>query len=562
MRRKLLACAALIIVTLAVYSPVRNYGFVAYDDPLYVDHPRVREGLSLANIGWALRAGDAANWHPATWISYMLDVQFFGPRAGPMHVTNVLLHAINAALVFLAFSYITGALWRPLAAAALFALHPLRVESVAWVAERKDVLCATFFLLAVWSYAWYAHQPTCRRYAAVLAASLLALMSKPMAVTLPCVLLLLDFWPLGRWQLGRPWGKLVAEKLPLVALVIASAIVTVLAQSRAGAVRAGTKYSFVNRLANVPVAYAGYVSNTAVPTKLAVFYPHPGRWPASIVVTTTLGVLLVTAAAFLARRRAPYITVGWLWFLGTLVPVIGIVQVGMQWMADRYTYIPGIGLCVIVGFTALDPRWPVVARRVVAGVIIAVLVGMTLMTSRQMTYWTGDSLALFGHALAVTDRNWLAHGYVGSALVERRRIEEGRYHLARAIEINPAYPEGHYNWGNLLLHEGRHADAADAYETALRLRPSFVEAMSHLGVARAAQGRWAEAERHLRDAIAARPDFADAHANLGVALEKQGRRAEAIAEFHEALRLRPNFSLAQQGLQRLESNAAGNAGER
>ncbi|MGB7156523.1 MAG: tetratricopeptide repeat protein, partial [Tepidisphaeraceae bacterium] len=347
-----------------------------------------------------------------------------------------------------------------------------------------------------------------------------------------------------------PLRRLVAEKLPLVALVALSSIATLLAQGRAGAVQENAKYALSNRLANVPVSYARYVAKTVWPANLTVFYPHPGSWPAGVVITSALFVIVVTALAILLARRSPYVLVGWLWFVGTLVPVIGIIQVGVQSIADRYTYIPGMGLAIIAAWGLGDIAGVVVARQRIASMVTAAAVAaLAWGTSRQLVHWSADTLTLFSHALAVTDDNWLAHGYVGSALVERNRIDEGRSHLAEAMRINPRYPEVHYNWANLLSREGRYADAERRYEAALRLRPAFPQALSNLGVALAAQGRFEWAEARFRDAIALNPDYADAHANLGRALARQGRHAEAVPAYREALRLQPNSPQAQSGLE-------------
>ena len=530
MAREWLAAVALAVLTVAVFAPpLRHAPFIAYDDPLYVTaNPHVRTGISWDNTKWAFaNGGYAANWHPLTWLSHQLDAQLFGPDdpRGP-HGVNVLLHALCAGVLCVTLARLTGAFWPSVVAATLFAVHPLRVESVAWVSERKDLLCALFFLLTIAAYAWYVRLTSWRRYAVVALLTVLALLSKPMAVTLPCVLLLLDFWPLGRWRYEgrRAIRPLVLEKLPLFAIVTAVAVVTMLVQSGGGAVRMSEKYALGNRLANAAVSYVRYVVKTFWPADLAVFYPHPGTWPAGVVIGSAALLVVVTALALWAARRRPYVIVGWLWFLGTLVPVIGLVQVGNQSMADRYTYIPGIGLRVAVVWLVADL---VERRRIARGVAIAAsavaVLALAVATRGQLHHWSGGTLSLFRHALAATDpdTNWLAHGYVGSALAERGArpddLAEAERHFLAARAINPDHPEVHYNLANLLRRLGRADEAIASYRRAVALNPQFAQAWNNLGATYASREDWPGAVESFARAVEADPSYAEARNNLDLA---------------------------------------------
>ncbi len=561
----LLALAAL---TAAVYAPVRHYDFVSFDDPVYVsENATVARGLTWEGARWAFTTGHASNWHPLTWLSHMLDVQLFGMTPGAHHLTNLVLHVLNTLLLFLLLLRLTGRAGPSAVVAALFAVHPLHVESVAWIAERKDVLSTCFWLLASWSYLSYVGLPSVRRHATDVAGSgsrirsyalmllwfALGLMAKPMLVTLPFVLLVLDVWPLGR--LGRPdggaggafpagwirtWRGLVLEKVPLVALAVVSSAVTFLVQQRGGAVSGLAVVPFARRLANAAVACATYPLKTIWPAGLTAFYP----FPASIRVVTVVGAIAVLVgvsvlAVRLARSR-PYLLAGWLWYLITLAPVVGIVQVGRQAMADRYTYVPLIGLFVAVVWGACDAlgRWP--ARRVALPAMATAAIALCAVTARAQVGWWADSTVLWQHALAVDPGNYFALNSLGYLSSQAGRTDEAARYFADAIRVAPDYPAAHYNLGLMSARQGRLDDAIAEYRKALALNPNLSAAHDNLGRALASQGRLDDAIAEYSEALRLDPRLVDAHNNLGVALAAVGRTAEAAAHYRESLGLQPD----------------------
>ena len=490
-------CACLFAGTLLLYAPTFSFGFIGYDDPLYVDHPRVQEGLTLRNIAWAFTPGPgrASNYHPVTWLSHMLDYSLAGRRPGFHHAHSVVLHAIAATVLLVTLYRMTGGdVWPSAVVAALFTWHPLHVQSVAWVAERKDVVSGLLFFVTLLAYGEYARKPSSPRYAIVLVAAAAALLAKPMLVTLPFVLLLLDYWPLRRAGDVRP-ARLILEKLPLLAMSIAVSVLTVLAQGRGGAIRTAENLPLSERLANVPVSYVRYLIKTAWPVDLAVFYPYR-VWPAAVVVASTLVLLIISALAAWQWRRQPHLIVGWLIFLGMLVPVIGIVQVGEQSIADRYTYLPLVGVFVMACFTAPRGRW----SGVVAAVVLAACAALTVY---QVRFWR-DDLTLFNRALETTRDNYLAHGYVGKALAAQQQPAAAMAHYDRALEIKPRYFEVHYNRANLLLAAGRVDEAIAGYRRAVEINPDFPEAWQNLAAALARKGDLEMAREYLKRAAAAR----------------------------------------------------------
>lgn len=519
MAKGVLIPLVLILACLALYSPVRHHAFVNYDDPDYVTaNPHVLAGLTVAGVRWALTSTYGANWFPLTWISHMLDVELFGLDAGRHHLTSAVLHACSAVLLFLAFLRMTGARWRSAFVAAAFALHPLRVESVAWAAERKDVLCGLFWMLALLAYARYAERPGPKRYALVAAAFAGALLSKPMAVTLPAVLMLLDYWPLRR-------GPKLVEKLPLFAMSAAASVVTLLVQGSGGAVLTTAELSLGQRAANAVVSCAAYCLQTLWPSGLAVFYPFrvPAVWEA---LAALAGLAAVTAAV--ARRRE--LLAGWLWFLVTLLPVIGLVQVGLQSRADRYTYLPSIGLAILLAWA--------VPRQLLGAACLA----WAAVTWTYLPAWR-NSRTLFEHALAVTRNNYIAHNNFGVALRDAGDSAAAMSHFQSAIEIRPAYSDAQNNLGEALLRAGRLDEAESHIRTALALRPDSPEAHINLGTVLSRRGRDADAAAAYRRAIELDPDTAgapDAHYNLGRFYGLAGLSAEAVAEFQQVLRVRPN----------------------
>ena len=553
MRRELLACAALALATVVVYAPVRNFPFISYDDPIYVtENPHLAEGFTTNSLRWILWNDYSDNWFPLTWLSHLLDVELFGLRPGPPHVVSALLHAANAALLFVLLRYATGAYWPSVIASALFALHPLRVESVAWVSERKDVLSGLFFLLTLIAYVWYARRRTAARYGVVALAYAAALMSKPMVVTLPFVLLLLDYWPL---RLPRErWRAAVAEKAPLLAMAIAVCVATIVVQRQVGAVKGADRYSMTQRLGNAAVAYVSYVEKNLIPTRLSIFYPHPGTWPTGKVIAATIALAGATWLAWRVRATAPYVFTGWFWFVGMLVPVIGIVQVGEQSMADRYTYLPSIGLIVALVWSAAAnlPRTHAPHRATLAamGAGAAIAGGLAIGTARQLQHWEGGTVTLFLQAADVTSENWLAHRHLGTALAEAAQYDAAAYHLGEALRLRPTSAQTHFNYGNLLARQQRYREAADAYREATELDAKFAAAHNSLGAALAAVKDLSQAQAAFREAIAVNPRYPEAHANLGKALALQGRHHEAVEHFRRALELKPDFTMAQEGLAR------------
>ena len=566
----LLICLLLAAAILAVYWPVRNYDFINLDDPTYVtENGHVQAGLTRESFIWAFTATDAANWHPLTWISLMLDFELYGLNPAGHHLTSVFFHLANTLLLFLVLKLMTGAFWRSALVAALFALHPLHVESVAWVAERKDVLSTFFWIFTLWAYLGYVQRPGVRRYLLILLLFALGLMAKPMLVTLPCVLLLLDFWPLERIQLGQAGSsrtalgpsaviaktprrqafRLLLEKTPLFVLAAVSAFVTFIVLKSWGAVGALEVFPINIRIANALVSYVRYIVKMIWPLNLAVFYPHPGQslpmWQAA---AAGLLLLLISIAIIRAGRRQPYLPVGWLWYLGTLVPVIGLVQVGAQAMADRYTYVPLIGLFIMAawGVPELMKKWH---HRRAALVVSAALVLLALMTCArlQLRHWK-NSIALLSHTHAVTAKSYLVHNNLGSALNELGKYDEAIAHYTEALRIRPNFAEPHYNLGTALVRQGKLKEAISHYTEALRIEPGHAEASNNLGEVLRQQERYDEAISYYSRALQLKPDYPEAHSNLGIALARQGKLKKAMAHFSEALRLQPDYAAAHFNL--------------
>jgi tetratricopeptide (TPR) repeat protein len=465
-------------------------------------------------------------------------------NAGRHHLVSLGLHAVNVVLLFLLLIRMTGAVWRSAFAAALFAIHPLHVESVAWVAERKDVLSTLFWLLTLGAWLWWLDSKTAARYGVVLVLFACGLMAKPMLVTLPFTLMLLDFWPLKRATLPPLWK----EKLPLFAMSAASSVATFIAQRSGGAVRSLSGLSFPARVANAATAYTGYLGKTFWPTGLACFYPHPGEvraWPA---IGSMLVLLAVTTLAVQLARRAPYFIFGWAWYLGTLVPVIGLVQVGMQSAADRYTYVPLVGVFVAIawGLGELASRRPAFGPGAVA-VSVAAVLALAALTRVQVRYWA-DDVSLFSHAIAVTAENCLAHNNLGLALYGQGRTELAIDHYKEAVRIKPDYAEAHNNYGVALHRLGRDAEAKEQLQLALAASPDSVAALTNMGTSLAATGHPDEAIERYTHALRLRPDYLDARKNLGLILDGLGRHDEAIANLSRALELAPGDPDTHLGL--------------
>jgi len=535
----------LAVVTLGVWAPAMQLGFVNFDDPEYVvDNPWVRRGLTRESVVWAFSRTHSATWHPLTGLSHMLDVELFGLAPAGHHATSVLLHVLATLALFAALVRLTGAPGRSAAVAALFALHPLRVESVAWVSERKDVLCGLWWMVACWAWAGWARHGGAGRYALVVGATMLALLAKPMAVTLPFALLLLDWWPLDRMRRDGVRALLV-EKLPLIVLAGAVAGITYVVQRGAGAVVSLDALPFGDRAANALVAYVAYLRQTVWPAGLAVFYPFEPV-PAWQAASSAALLAAITAGALWQAGGRPYLAVGWLWYLGTLFPVIGLVKQGDQAMADRFTYIPSVGLAIAAGWgvAALAPR----ARR--AGpvtAIVVVLAGHALATRAQLAHWR-SSEALFTRALAVTRDNGVAHLNLGAALEAAGRGDEALPHHREAVRLKPRDPRALVNLGQALAARGDRAGARARYEEALGFAPQFALGHLDLGLLDAAEGRLDEAVSHYEAALRIDPSYVKARVALGLARSGQGRLSDAVAELEAALRLDPRHTVARNNL--------------
>ncbi len=584
-----LLCAPLAAAVFCAFSPTLHNGFVGYDDPEYVTaNPHVRGGLTRQNAGWAFTAVHASNWHPLTWLSHMLDVTLFGLDPAGHHLSSLLLHIANTLLLFLLLRSETRLTWRSAFVAAAFGLHPLRVESVAWVAERKDVLSAAFWLLTMLAYGRYARQGGRSRYALVVGLFALGLLAKPMVVSLPLVLLLWDLWPLSRHEGGRAPGRtaLLIEKVPFLALAAVSGVVTIAAQRQGVSLLATEVLPLRLRIANAAFSSVRYLGQTAWPSGLAAFYPHPAETlTAATGAAAFLLLLLLSVLALAARRPRPWLTVGWFWYVVTLLPVSGLVQVGLQGMADRYTYLPTIGLLIVASWAgASAARRSRAAAHVVSCAAVAALVALSVASWRQVQVWR-SGLTLWEHALAVTSANFVAHDNLGVELDRRGRSAEAIAHYRSALRIRPGDRNSEHNYasalfakgvrdyergalddalgdlseglrhepqsalarsyrGSVLAELGRPNEAIPELRRAIAIDPRLARAHKALGTALAASGRLSEAARAFE--AAAQADAADAGARygLGVALASLGRNQEALAAYDAALRLRPDLGLA------------------
>ena len=581
-------CLLLAVVTLALYNPANRHPFVNYDDDRYVtENQHVRQGLTGETIAWAVKSTEQANWHPLTWMSHALDVSLFRLNPAGHHLTSVLLHVVNVCLLFLLLVWATNRVGPSLFVAALFAVHPINVESVAWIAERKNVLCTFFFFLTLWAYGWYSKKPDWQRYLAVLGLFAAGLASKPMVITLPFVLLLLDYWPLARADAAssgatkKTWSELVIEKAPLFLMSAASAIITMHAQRIGGAVRSVSEFSFGMRLANAVNAYAMYLWNAVWPARLAPLYPHSGdSLPLSRVCVAAVVLIAITALVgkFRARR---YLPVGWFFFLGTLVPVIGLIQVGEAAMADRYAYIPLIGIFLMLAFGVADLAQSKNSARMPALAGAVVLAALVFATRQQIGYWQSN-MELWSHTLQVTTNNFVAEDNLGGALILEGKEEQAHAHFEAAALINPKDPMSHSNLGTYDLQHwqiqdaitqyqnvvaltsdpgllaqtyaylgaayralGDYAQAHDNYNRALRLNPNQFNAWLGLGFIAQKQGKVEEAITDLSRSVELQPT-APAFLALGKALQQSGRNAEALSAFEEAAKISPRLPEAQQ----------------
>lgn len=639
-RRDRNICIALAIITFAVYARSLTCDFITFDDRAYIhENEMVKNGLSAEGVKWAFTSVERSNyWHPVTWLSHMLDVDLYGLKAGGHHFTNVVLHILNACLLFLLIQRLTGATWRSAFVAALFALHPLHVESVAWIAQRKDLLSTLFWFLTMWAYAGYARERcsvisdqssgrgpslitdhrslmTLRSYGLALLFFVLGLMSKPMLVTLPFALLLLDVWPLGRLataggrkaeggsqgtKVRRGWWPLVIEKIPFFAIAALAAVAAYITQEAGGALADMKGIPFEHRIPNAILSYATYIVNMCWPSKLAIYYPHAeGALPLGLATVAAVVLSCISMAAFWSWKRLPYVFTGWFWYLGTLVPVIGLIQIGSFARADRYTYISLIGIFVIIAWGLPDvirayrerggkgkKREPASLppggfHRTWAVSATLVLVACAALTWKQLGYWK-DSGTLFGHARKVTRDNYMAYFALGDhAAVSRAYVQAIQYYkealrlrrnswrawynlgfaqatlgqaseatqsFLNALKINPAVPKAHFNIGAFLAERGQMEEAIRHYEAELRINPKSAMALNNLGTAALSVGDLDRAARYLTEALAINPTLAEAHQNMGAVLDRQNRPQEALAHFSEAVRIDPQSPRAQTSL--------------
>ncbi len=545
-------CLVLAAVTFAVFGQTAGFEFVNYDDKSYVyDNPVVERGLTLKGAVWALTYGKIGHWHPLTWLTHMADCQVYGLWAGGHHLTNVALHAAAAVLLFLALREMTGSLWRCAFVAAVFAIHPLRVESVAWIAERKDVLSGVLFMLTLWAYARYVRQPSRGRYAAVALAYALGLLCKNMLVTLPFVLLLLDWWPLhrvtlngagggkaGAARLVEIFGGLVKEKIPLFLLSAGSCLATALVPEK---VLDSDRVPFLERIGNAVVSYGIYLWQMVFPAGLAIPYLHPPHGLPFWKIALAFVLLAAISISVLAcRNRRPYLLVGWLWYLGMLVPAIGFIQISYYAHADRYTYLPGIGLALAGTWAVGDWSIGWQQRRVVLGGLMAAVIGALMVCAWIQTRYWKNSETLWTHTFACTTGNYVAHYNLGLALDHKGRVDEAITHYQKALEINADNAEAHNNLGTALFEKGKVDEAIVHYQETLKIKPSYAEAHLNLGSALQLKGKMDEAITHYREALEINPDYAEAHNNLGNVLRQTGRVDEAITHFQRALGINPD----------------------
>jgi protein O-mannosyl-transferase len=550
LKRDWLIGLSLFVIATVLFAPARGHEFINYDDQRYVREPMVQRGLTLEGVRWAFTTTTFANWHPVTWLSHMLDAELFGDDPAGHHLISVLLHALNAVVVFVVVRNLTGRVWESAGAAGLFAVHPLRVESVAWAAERKDLLCLFFFMLSLGAYVRWVKLRRSGVYAASLAMFGLALMSKPMAVSLPLVLVLVDLgmarFPL-KWQAS--WRSVVWEKIPFVCMSIASCVITMIAQRRGGAMSESV-YTPPLRAMNAMWSYARYLWLTIWPRGLAVIYPYEGALPGTMlpmkhVVLAALIMIGLTVGAVLMWRRNRLVMVGWLWFILTLLPTIGIVQVGQQAMADRYTYLPHVGLIIAGVFAVAELVRTHQKLRLAAAVSAAVVIAALCVRTRdQLRHWQ-NNITLFTHALSVTQHNHVAHSALAQALFDQNDLAGALSHYQRAIAIKPADAQPYYNVGLVLMAMGNLDDARPWFDEALKRYPDFPEAHVAVGNLLAAQGNEDEAIHEYAIGAKLAPHLFSARYNLGLSLARTGKVADAVGELAEAVKLGPRHADAR-----------------
>lgn len=563
----------LTLATIAVFGRVLTNGFVFDDTPYVLTNDHVNTGLTAKNIAWSLTGVHGANWHPLTWLSHMTDVAIFGVRPAGHHAMNLIFHIANVLLLLIVLNRMTRSLWKSAFVAALFAIHPLHIESVAWIAERKDVLSTFFWMLAMLAYVHYVDKPVIGRYVLVVAAFALGLTAKPMLVTLPFVLLLLDYWPLNRVKIGKWQWSLVWEKVPLFALSAASSLITFFAQKQEGAVISTKTFPFVYRVANALVSYVAYIWKMLWPAKLAVYYPHPVKQPAWEIVLAILALAGISALVIRGAKKHPFLAVGWLWYVGTLIPVIGLVQVGGQALADRYTYVPLIGLFIIAawGVPEILAKYQdrINLNMVYPSLAAVILLPLMISTVYQLGYWK-NNIALFSHAIAVTKNDYNQYN-LASAYLDAGQFDKSIEHFGKSLRFDPDNADAHCNLGTALYKAGRVNEAVSEYSLATRLNPQYATAHYNLAVALQKLGRMPEAQAEYDRATFLEPrlkEFSEPlakpsagasrkpnddgspgeHFDKGIAFVQQGKIPEAKAEFQEVIRLDPNHAQAHCNL--------------
>ena len=567
---KIMIILILVVMTLSVYWPVQNFEFVTYDDQIYITkNYQIQSGLTFKTFIYSFTDTRTSNWHPLTMLSHALDWQLFGNKAGGHHWMNLIMHIFNTILLFLLLNYMTGAIWRSAAVAALFAIHPINVESVAWIAERKNVLSTFFWFLTMLFYAWYAKEPSWKRYLPVFLCFVLGLMSKPMLVTIPFVLLMIDFWPLKRMAFGDlnmdpsyPSSRkekisfLILEKIPLLFTTGISIVLTLHAAKSVGTIANFATVSLTQRIYNAILSYVFYLKKLFWPTDLAVFYPLHGDISVQQVLPAALLLMAITVICCRYYQRHPYLAVGWFWYLGTLVPVIGIVQVGGQSMADRYAYIPFIGIFIALIWTVEDLIHNRLFKMITVSFIVVLLIGLSVATHKQISCWK-NSFTLFERALSVTKGNAIALIGMGNELIKQDKINDAIFHFHEAIKVNSKNPANYIafvNLGQALSLQKKNTEAIEAFKKSLSINPTCTEAYHQLGFVLFQSGRVDEAIAAYQKAIAFNNDYPPYHESLGNAFLKQGKIQEAINEYMEVLRNQPNNPRTHNNLGMLYMN--------
>ena len=548
----------LILSILAVYGQLHDYQFITLDDPTYVkDNPHIRDGLTLNGIYWSLKSVYASNWHPLTWISHMMDVELYGMDAGRHHMTNTIFHILNSLLLLFTLIRFTGRLWPSSVVTALFALHPINVEVVAWVAQRKTLLCFFFWLLALWFYHGYVQRPGKGRYVLVLLFFILGMMSKPAIVVLPFILMLLDYWPLARYQSDKPGMAMgligtisasIKEKIPFFVITVAGSVLTYVAQKSGGAVTALDTLPLNVRIANALLSYATYLGKAFWPHKLVILYPYPDTIPVWHLAVSAVLLGFISLWAIKTVREQPYVIVGWLWYLLILVPVIGIVQVGIQAMADRYAPIPLVGIFIILvwGVSDVSSDWDHRKAKLAVLAIMSLLILMAT-TWKQAQTWR-NSVTVFKQALSVSADNYLALNNMGFALSSQNRIDDAVKYYSMALRINPNFEDARFNLGVALFLQGKYGAAIEQYTHALQLNPLNAKTYNNSGAAMAKMGNELGAIQHYNSALRLDSDYADAHRNLANLYFSKGNMPEAEEHYRSTLRINPQDKHARNNL--------------